>query len=406
MRLLHTSTLEFQEFLDTNIPRYAILSHTWGTEEVTFEDMRERREAAMQMAGYEKIKQCCKKAAQEGFDYVWIDTCCIDKRSSAELSESMNAMYEWYRKSGSCYAYLADVPSECQPAAEDDAFRRSRWFTRGWTLQELIAPDRVQFFAQDWTKIGTKETLNQEIKLVTGIPLEVLNNSSVLRRTGVAQKMSWAASRQTARVEDIAYCLMGLFGVNMPMLYGEGQKAFQRLQLEIIKKTYDHSIFAWKTTDHTRGLFACSPADFVDSGHITPFHYYEFTTPYSVTNLGLSIKAPMASSLFKGRYVAYLNCGYKKNSRGTTWIGIYLRKVSGNHYTRISCDDLGLLRQYSSYFRVTFKEGFKKADNSNINLVNLNRETFELSVKWLHARVFDPAPVNKRNDRVPSRRRG
>ncbi|KAF2188751.1 HET-domain-containing protein, partial [Zopfia rhizophila CBS 207.26] len=145
MRLLRTKTLELSEFLGSNIPPYAILSHTWGAEEVSFDDMNGDRGTTLTKAGYRKIRQCCEKALLDGFDYLWVDTCCIDKRSSVELSEAINAMFKWYQNSAVCYAYLADVPSREEPTSKNIAFAASRWFTRGWTLQELIAPLRVHF---------------------------------------------------------------------------------------------------------------------------------------------------------------------------------------------------------------------------------------------------------------------
>jgi hypothetical protein len=158
MWLLETSTLELRDFVGARIPPYAILSHTWSDDEVNFKDMRKYREAAKNKAGYTKVQKCCEKAREDGHQHVWIDTCCIDKRSSAELSEAINSMWKWYQKSEVCYAYLADVsivdfgPSE----EENDVLSNSRWFTRGWTLQELIAPLTVEFLGQDWSVIGVK----------------------------------------------------------------------------------------------------------------------------------------------------------------------------------------------------------------------------------------------------------
>src|SRR6266702_4059585 len=154
MRLLNTGNFEVKSFEDDEVPPYAILSHTWDEEEVTLQDMEGTR--AVNKKGYEKVKHCCSVASANGFEYVWIDTCCIDKASSAELSEAINSMYLWYQEAKECYAYLADVPSKSK-------FSGSRWFTRGWTLQELIAPSTVMFFDEEWKKLGTKETLRQDI---------------------------------------------------------------------------------------------------------------------------------------------------------------------------------------------------------------------------------------------------
>jgi hypothetical protein len=153
MRLLDTKTLEVKLFLQRQLPEYAILSHTWEDEEVTLQDMQSG--VASQMKGFSKIQRCCQKAAEDGYAYCWLDVCCIDKKSSAELSEAINSMYKWYKNSNVCYAYLADLTT---PTVEE--FRNAKWFTRGWTLQELIAPRNLEFYAADWTEYGTKLSLS------------------------------------------------------------------------------------------------------------------------------------------------------------------------------------------------------------------------------------------------------
>ncbi|KAI6020567.1 heterokaryon incompatibility protein-domain-containing protein, partial [Pisolithus marmoratus] len=241
---------------DDGTTSYAILSHRWGVE-VTYEEMigwmkmeERKRDEVRERSGYQKIIKSCEKAKEDGYKWLWIDTCCIDKRSSAELSEAINAMYRWYQNAQVCYAYLNDVDESVFPTERDHSkFGQSNgspeWFMRGWTLQELIAPKRVEFFNKDWMPIGNKRRLAPTLRGITGIPREVLTNGMIGQRLSVAQIMSWAAERKTKRVEDRAYSLMGLFGVTMPMVYGEGKNAFRRLQLEIIKETSDHSIFAW-----------------------------------------------------------------------------------------------------------------------------------------------------------------
>ncbi|KAI5986974.1 heterokaryon incompatibility protein-domain-containing protein, partial [Pisolithus orientalis] len=236
--------------------RYVILSHRWGAE-VGYEEMtglmkmeKGEREEVRQRTGYQKIIKSCEQARKDGHKWLWIDTCCIDKRSSSELSEAINSMYRWYQNAQVCYAYLHDVDESVFPTERDrDKFSESygwpEWFMRGWTLQELIAPKQVEFFNKDWASIGNKRHLASTLQHVTGIPWEVLRDGPAARRLSVAQIMSWAAGRKTTRVEDRAYSLMGLFRVNMPMLYGEGKKAFQRLQLKIVRVSSDHSIFAW-----------------------------------------------------------------------------------------------------------------------------------------------------------------
>jgi hypothetical protein len=252
MRLLDTATYLLSDF-QSQIPAYAILSHVWEEEEVTFSDIATLNKAA-EMKGFMKIVGACERALKDGLKYIWIDTCCINKESSAELSEAINSMFMWYKNAHICYAYLSDVLGGEDPNSLHSSFAMSRWFTRGWTLQELLAPLRVVFYGANWVDIGTKATLHETISTVTGIRVEhivgISDGGNGLKLDGlpVAVKMSWAAHRLTTREEDMAYSLMGLFGVNLPLLYGEGGKAFTRLQHEIIRTTDDHSIFVlWET---------------------------------------------------------------------------------------------------------------------------------------------------------------
>ncbi|KAI6038914.1 heterokaryon incompatibility protein-domain-containing protein, partial [Pisolithus marmoratus] len=236
--------------LDDGTTSYAILSHRWGLGvEVTYEEMigLHDRDEVQKRYGYQKIIKCCEQAMKDGYKWMWIDTCCIDKRSSSELSEAINAMYRWYQNAQVCYAYPQRL-SMGQVFPTETLAKSSgwpEWFMRGWTLQELIAPEQVEFFNEDWVLIGNKQRLAPTLQRITGIPRSVLTRGLTGKRLSVAQIMSWAAERKTEREEDRAYSLMGLFGVHMPMLYGEGKNAFQRLQLEIIRISGDHSIFAW-----------------------------------------------------------------------------------------------------------------------------------------------------------------
>src|SRR5436190_6493763 len=230
MRLLNVNTLSLEMFNGRHFPRYAILSHTWREgEEVTFEELG--TESAKLKLGYAKITQSCRIAAQREFRYIWIDTCCIDKRNSAELSEAINSMFEWYRRSVVCYAYLEDVD------LDGSNFANAKWFTRGWTLQELVAPHKVVFYSRYWTTLGDKRNLSSKISQITGIDKLILEHDKDLQDVSVARRMSWASRRSTTRIEDEAYCLLGIFNVNMPLLYGEGDRAFLRLQEEIVKSS-------------------------------------------------------------------------------------------------------------------------------------------------------------------------
>lgn len=270
MRLLNTQTLELAEFFEANVPEYTTLSHTWGHDEVTYQHIQSLG-VAREMQGFAKIEGACRLAASEGFKYIWIDTCCIDKSSSAELSEAINSMYSWYQKSARCYAYLADV-NNFDLRNGTTEFRKSRWYTRGWTLQELIAPSQVAFYSRDWTRLGTKLELRELISRITGIDISILAGADH-RSICVARKMFWASRRQTTRVEDMAYCLLGLFSVNMPLMYGEGKDAFIRLQKKIIKMYDDQSIFAWSlpaeevNPHQLYGLLAESPRAFKETGN-------------------------------------------------------------------------------------------------------------------------------------------
>ncbi|KAF1815945.1 HET-domain-containing protein, partial [Eremomyces bilateralis CBS 781.70] len=245
MRLLHTHSLEIH-FFPASIPAYAILSHTWEQDEVTFQEALCPDGPVKSKLGYEKLQKAADLAAQDGFEYIWIDTCCIDKTSSSELSEAINSMYRWYQKSSVCYAFLSDVQycASSNTLVQPD-IRNSKWFLRGWTLQELIAPSTLVFYSREWKEIGTKSSLRATISQITGIPEPVLLGEKI-GNYSVAQRMSWASRRRTTRVEDIAYCLMGIFGITMPMLYGEGTRSFRRLQEEIMRQSDDQSIFAWR----------------------------------------------------------------------------------------------------------------------------------------------------------------
>jgi hypothetical protein len=218
---------------------YAILSHSWGkdSEEVSFADLQSG--SGDTKLGYKKLRFCGEQAANDGLQYFWVDRCCIDKSSSAELARAITSMFRWYGGAERCYVYLADVPTrasdnKCESSRPwEPAFRSSRWFRRGWTLQELLAPRSVEFFDQYGTRLGDKESLEQLLHEVTKIPLRALRNAP-LDEFGVEERMSWAKDRKTKHGEDQVYCLLGLFSVSMVPNYGEGMdRAFVRLQKEI-----------------------------------------------------------------------------------------------------------------------------------------------------------------------------
>lgn len=210
-------------------------------------------------------------------------------------------MYLWYAKSKVCYAYLEDVESGEDSEAKDSSFRQSVWFTRSWTLQELIAPPRVIFFTKDWKEIGSKASLATLVESIANVERGALVRTAGYQ-VSVAKRMSWAANRQATRVEDMAYSLMGIFGVNMSPVYGEGHKAFTRLQLEIMKVSHDHGVFAWQLSNNSSGILAMSPTQFSSASLFDKLHYGEFVerfdirnakADYAMTNFGLHIQLPL-----------------------------------------------------------------------------------------------------------------
>ncbi|KAF2230084.1 hypothetical protein EV356DRAFT_354473 [Viridothelium virens] len=245
MRLLEQNNdgdLRVTEDLIQNIPPYAILSHTWGTEgeEVTFEDLVNN--TGKNKAGYAKLRFCATQAANDNLQYFWVDTCSINKSSSNELTEAVNSMFRWYHEAVKCYVYLSDVSIDTNDQYDGlsrstwkTAFRNSRWWTRGWTLQELISPISVEFFSMEGNRLGNKRSMEQQIHEITGIATQALRGSSLSDFT-VDTRMSWAAKRTTTRKEDEAYCLLGIFNIHMPLIYGEGRdNAVLRLREEINK---------------------------------------------------------------------------------------------------------------------------------------------------------------------------
>ena len=360
MRLLHAESIQLRSFEENAIPRYAILSHTWGEDEVSLQDLH--GSAAASKTGYQKIKYICEHALAQRLQYVWVDTCCIDKTSSAELSEAINSMFRWYRDAAYCYAYLADVPDPVDVTGTDleqpaSAFHSSRWFTRGWTLQELLAPANLIFFSSGGRRIGTKLELSEDISSITSIDEEYLTRNQPLSQASIAKRMSWVSRRKTTRTEDLAYCLLGIFDISMPLLYGEGDKAFLRLQEEIMKNSGDQSLFAWGYNDvdlhsyegllsseTSHGPFAEHPAQFMHSGHIIPDELEPPTSAFTLTNMGLQMNIRIVERLSRFRCpVAVLAC--RPENRWLWLIGIALRSHSEDSFTRLGLNTRLLLRR-------------------------------------------------------------
>ncbi|KAF2675092.1 hypothetical protein BT63DRAFT_359876, partial [Microthyrium microscopicum] len=249
MRLINTSSFKLRSFDGNDVPPpYAILSHTWGPDEISFEQrdrlLRSKDPGfVISSKGAMKIALFCETAKAAGFQWAWADTCSIDKSSSAELSEAINSMYEWYEQAVVCYVYLEDFSGSRNTLSIEGS--RCRWFGRGWTLQELVASANVVFYNSNWQDIGTKRSLAPILSDITGIDRSLLLGDKALTDYSVAQTMRWASGWQTTRIEDRAYSLLGMFGINMPLLYGEDARAFLRLQEEILRHNTDMSILAW-----------------------------------------------------------------------------------------------------------------------------------------------------------------
>ncbi|KAI1419318.1 heterokaryon incompatibility protein-domain-containing protein [Xylaria sp. FL1777] len=352
MWLINTTTLRLKQVLDPRNEHYAILSHTWEDDEVSFQEFA-NLDVAKQKSGFGKIEKTCQMANSRGLKYAWVDTCCIDKTSSAELTEAINSMFEWYKLSQVCFAFVTDLPPVAWGGPLLDWLTKEseqyRWFTRGWTLQELIAPKALEFFDSTWRFRGDKSTLCSRISQITGIHIQVLENSAYLPEISVGQKMSWASARKTTRVEDIAYCLFGIFDINMPLIYGEGTKAFLRLQEEIAKESNDLSLFSWTARSEPksesqvfRGVLAKSPSEFAHCREIMTYNDYLTPNPeFSMTNNGLRMEAKLSLNATMG-YILALDCVTSTTESPTSlyqWLGIYLRKT-GSGYVRQYPDKL------------------------------------------------------------------
>jgi hypothetical protein len=290
MRCLNTTSYELQfgdhEYFKSR--GYAILSHRWVGAEITFDQIQTysyelRKAGEKQVSSFQlsKVRGACATARQLGFAWLWIDNCCINKASATEESESINSMFKWYRDAQVCITYLSDVRLDAPPgppnyeatisfsksenvhAMRDEKEvpgifksingQSSEWFSRGWTLQELLAPREMRFYDSTWNYMGTKTSLAHEIERVTGIEVQYLTGARHFRKACIATKMSWQAGRNTARIEDIAYSMLGLFNIMMIPQYGEGQRAFMRLQHEVQSMQPDESLFAWKMPNSSAG---------------------------------------------------------------------------------------------------------------------------------------------------------
>jgi hypothetical protein len=353
MRLIDTTTLEIVEFIGHDLPPYAILSHTWEADEASFRDAEAGLLRSGETQGICKVRKACELAHNDGFGYCWVDTCCIDKSSSSELTEAINSMFQWYASAETCYAYLADLTID---DSLEDGLSQCKWFTRGWTLQELIAPKSVRFYDGGWDLRGAKQSLAHEISNITRIDRAVLDGSSNLRSIPVCRRMSWAAGRQTTRPEDVAYSLLGIFDVNMPLIYGEGDKAFVRLQEEIIRSVNDMSIFCWTWPTPVRhsgysGFLAQSPDNFASVADVEIAGVGVSSPEFTVTNKGIRITASLGTAGSGQPVGAHTLILSLDTNQGGKAVGVYVKHYGGGMYVRERPDILAAppeLRYFSS----------------------------------------------------------
>ncbi|KAI4108235.1 MAG: hypothetical protein L6R37_001108 [Teloschistes peruensis] len=373
MRLLNVKTCEVEEIKDDSkfkaaLKKCAVISHRWGDHELSFQHYREQIKNSNQKRtfldpgetsiwredeseGFLKAARARMKAKDpepaqrmKTLDYIWMDTCCINKEDSDELQDTINSMFRLYNSAAVCYVHLADVSSKLdgyQDMEKDKqggivkpkvgSFEESVWFTRGWTLQELLAPKTVHFFDRYWRFLGTKETLSARIQSATGIDAHYLKGD--LSKACIAVKMSWLAGRKTARIEDMAYCMFGLFEISTFIRYGERELAFLRLQQELIKeRPLDESIFAWRSPQikpkmTSCGLLAPWPTCFLESKDLTIDSWkYAPRTPYKLANGGIDFQVP-------DKLPHYGN--------GAEWMGLVAR-VRKNYWLKLNCWEPGV----------------------------------------------------------------
>lgn len=397
MRLLNTTTYKLKSVVNPMQEKYVILSHTWSEEleEISFQDL-DSLESKKKTSGYAKLKKTCQLAAAKLYQHAWIDTCCIDKASSAELSEAINSMFVWYREAQVCYVHLADFePFSTTISKADkeniirDKLPACRWIRRGWTLQELIAPRSMLFFDKEWNEIGNKKDLEHILSDVTKIPTHVLRDSSMIRNIPIAHRMSWAARRETTRIEDQAYSLLGIFDVNMPLLYGEGKKAFLRLQEEIVGNSNDLSLFAWISNDDSQfsGLFADSPGNF-RYGHSLrrrqKMAVDDNVAECTVSNNGVKLSAQIKEDVllldcfvteFETLPSFLMDKSSTPSQHQVSWIGIKLANV-GNSYVRASPNMFFMIASpvcwffYSGFLKYSIRKHLTQLDIAELQSMN------------------------------------
>ncbi|WYZ40798.1 hypothetical protein EsH8_IV_001139 [Colletotrichum jinshuiense] len=339
MRLLHTGTQQLHTFPFPPPVSYAILSHTWSSpsdDEWTRYNIANTDTTTGTLTLHGIIDRACHLAQAEQIEFVWIDAACIVKSSSADISESINLLPKYFKAAAVCFAFLSDLPcGERMPC--QDTWTRCQFWNRAWTLQELILPSKIQFYDAQWHPRGERNsnTLSSLISHITGIDEDVLTHRKTLCETSVARKMSWAACKEVSKPEDIAYALLGIFDLCMPIVYGEGkERAFRRLQEEIIKSNNDMTLFAWTCTEDEdcRGIFANDPENFLEFGRLEAARMpFNFDGLAALTNRGV---------LFQGQISVveddvFLDFGPLTGEKHEQkHYGILVRRQPGGTYTR------------------------------------------------------------------------
>ncbi|CAI6338731.1 unnamed protein product [Periconia digitata] len=380
MRLINCHTFQIEEFPEHKKPRYAILSHTSKVPSIITKPASDVKEE-VKVPESQIITKACDIALGHGCDYCWVDTVCVNRSDSGDWSEAVNSMFKWYQDATFCIAYLNDfegiglsgesvgnanasfeskagLDKEAEPPAYSEVDQtyslanlgRCDWFSSGWTLTHLIAPRHVQFYDSQWRFYKEKREFATEISRITRIPVQVLKSANYnCHRYSVAEIMSWASRRRTDRIEDLSYCLFGLFDVNLPLIYGEGHKAFRRLQEEIIRTRADLSVFAWQSKiadkdlpphERIRGILARSPSEFSQASGI-PASIQSRTPGFRMTNKGLQIDAAIGAGTPEALEIGFLPLGCKRYiGEDLHWLGVFLMQSHG-YVFRVRCGELG-----------------------------------------------------------------
>jgi hypothetical protein len=419
MRLINTSSYKLQDFPSSHErPAYAILSHTWrGSGEATYHDLQTLNRWSMRSMSsadggtYHKVYNACRVAKADGLRWLWIDSCCIDHSSSAEVQEAINEMWSWYAGAEVCYGHLEDLSNSLVQwtKAEERALYRQlskcRWFARSWTLPELLAPRAFKFYDGRWTFLGTRDALARTLAKITGIDMLVLIRRRRISTFSIATRMSWASKRQARRIEDRTYSLLGIFDVYMPICYGEGARAFRRLQEELIRNNLDQSIFVWAAsrtgaggeageTDPT-ALLASSPSHFAEANGVVSWGR---PGAFELTNRGLRASLPLLRQGSGGPddvFLAILNCRYL--SEMDTAITLRLQRYPGSDQFYISATVAKGESSRASFRLITISShAITAAEYCTVEIARKREEHQNPGVKfWLRpsaSNTCDPAP--------------